>query len=111
MDNLVEVGKAKAMDRPHKKPPSLASIERPRPAPVQNSPPPCSSSSPDFNPQPASPPGPKHHGSIELLTNAACRPSGDHEGTLIVPCPPYRYATTRGPLLPSTGIIRNVTCL
>jgi len=25
-----------------------------------------------------------------LLTNASIRPSGDQEGTLIVPCPPYR---------------------
>ena len=24
-----------------------------------------------------------------LLTKASIRPSGDHEGTLIVPCPPY----------------------
>lgn len=26
----------------------------------------------------------------ELLTNAICLLSGDHDGTLIVPCPPYR---------------------
>src|SRR5204862_239560 len=34
-------------------------------------------------------------GVAELLTNASRFPSGDHEGTLIVPCPPYRYAITR----------------
>ena len=38
-----------------------------------------------------------------LLTNASFFESGDHEGTLIVPCPPYTYAITRdGP--PPTGL-------
>jgi hypothetical protein len=46
----------------------------------------------------------------ELLTNASRFPSGDHEGTLMVPCPPYTYAITReGP--PPTGITRSSTCL
>ena len=29
------------------------------------------------------------YGIAELLTNASRVPSGDHDGTLIVPCPPY----------------------
>ena len=32
----------------------------------------------------------------ELLTKATYLPSGDHDGTLIVPCPPYTYAITSG---------------
>ncbi len=35
-----------------------------------------------------------------------CVPSGDHDGTLIVPWPPYTYAITFGGALPSTGMIR-----
>lgn len=36
------------------------------------------------------------------LTKASRFPSGDHDGTLIVPCPPYRYAITRaGPPPPA----------
>ena len=34
--------------------------------------------------------GPGPYGIPELLTNARRFPSGDHDGTLIVPCPPYR---------------------
>ena len=30
----------------------------------------------------------KRYNASLLLTNAMCVPSGDHEGTLIVPCPP-----------------------
>jgi hypothetical protein len=33
---------------------------------------------------------------LELLTNAMYRLSGDHEGTLMVPCPPYKWAKTLG---------------
>jgi len=40
-----------------------------------------------------------------LLTKATRVLSGDHEGTLIVPCPPYKYAITRGGP-PLAGIIR-----
>src|SRR4030095_5088203 len=45
-----------------------------------------------------------------LLTNAPRLLSGDHEGTLIVPCPPYKYAITfaRPPL---AGISLRYTCL
>ena len=40
------------------------------------------------------------YGIVELLTNASRFPSGDHDGTLIVPWPPYTYAMTRaGPPL------------
>ena len=54
-----------------------------------------------------------HHFSsvnAELLTKASRLPSGDQEGTLIVPCPPYTYAITRG-RPPLTGISRSSTCL
>src|SRR2546427_13162307 len=47
-----------------------------------------------------------------LLTNASRRLSGDQDGTLIVPCPPYRYATT--PALPRPSRVdttRRYTCL
>ena len=37
-----------------------------------------------------------NHLRSELLTNAIFLLSGDHEGTLIVPWPPYRYAITFG---------------
>lgn len=36
--------------------------------------------------------------------------SGDHEGTLIVPWPPYKYAMTLG-APPETGISLRVTLL
>ena len=50
------------------------------------------------------------YGIAVLLTNASRVPSGDHDGTLIVPWPPYTYAMTRaGP--PSIGINRSRTCL
>src|SRR3954447_6047540 len=42
----------------------------------------------------------------ELETNATCVPSGDHDGTLIVPCPPYTYANVFGGALPSAGMMR-----
>jgi putative transcriptional regulator len=37
----------------------------------------------------ARPPGPSFYCRSLLLTNAIMRPSGDQDGTLIVPCPPY----------------------
>ena len=46
-----------------------------------------------------------------LLTNATCVPSGDHDGTLIVPWPPYTYAITFGGALPSAGMMRRQQCL
>ena len=47
----------------------------------------------------------KNHLRSELLTNAIFLLSGDHEGTLIVPWPPYRYAITFG-FPPAAGINR-----
>lgn len=46
----------------------------------------------------------------ELLTKAMNCPSGDQERTLMVPCPPYRYAITFGPP-PVSGIRRSMTRL
>src|SRR5690606_358699 len=46
----------------------------------------------------------------ELLTKAMCLLSGDQELTLIVPCPPYRYAITFA-APPETGINRSMTLL
>ena len=48
-----------------------------------------------------------------LLTNAIFLLSGDHDGTLIVPCPPYKYAITLGllPALAPMGIRRKYTRL
>src|SRR5690606_5322671 len=42
-----------------------------------------------------------------LLTKATVVPSGDHDGTLMVPWPPYTYAITRA-APPSTGISRRI---
>src|SRR5213593_1435048 len=52
----------------------------------------------------------RHYGNRRrsvLLTNASRRLSGDQDGTLIVPCPPYTYATTRAlPPPPRVDITR-----
>src|SRR5437773_1508430 len=57
----------------------------------------------------------RHYGNRRrsvLLTNASRRLSGDHDGTLIVPCPPYTYATTRALPPPArVDITRRYTCL
>src|SRR6266566_4490535 len=57
----------------------------------------------------------RHYGNRRrsvLLTNASRRLSGDQDGTLIVPWPPYTYATTRALLPPSrVDITRRYTCL
>ena len=45
---------------------------------------------------------------LVTLTNASFLLSGDHEGTLSVPCPPKSFASTRiSP--PATGIRRSIT--
>jgi hypothetical protein len=50
------------------------------------------------------------YGTPVLLTNASRLPSGEYDGTLIVPWPPYTYAITRdGP--PLIGIRRSMTRL
>src|SRR5204863_7509132 len=44
------------------------------------------------------------------LTNATCLLSGDHDGTLIVPCPPNNFASTVT-FLSSKFINRSITSL